>query len=130
MGCKVRISSIYHSIQGEGFWTGSSAIFVRFQGCNLNCLFCDEVTDGKFFDLNDVMLLDIRMPKIDGLELCLKIRKIDDKVKICFLTASEIYDEKLKALLQELDQDVKCFISKPIELDDFVYRIRQELNQP
>gem|GEM_PF-5235080 len=46
------------------------------------------------------------------------------------MTASEIYDEKLKALLQELDQDVKCFISKPIELDDFVYRIRQELNQP
>jgi CheY-like chemotaxis protein len=70
------------------------------------------------------------MPKIDGLELYRKIRKIDDNVKICFLTASEIYDEKLKALLQELDHDVKCFISKPIELDDFVNRIRQELNQP
>ncbi len=81
-------------------------------------------------DYYELIILDIRMPKIDGLELCLKIRKIDDKVKICFLTASEIYDEKLKALLQELDQDVKCFISKPIELDDFVYRIRQELNQP
>jgi DNA-binding response OmpR family regulator len=78
----------------------------------------------------ELIILDIRMPKIDGLELCLKIRKIDDKVKICFLTASEIYDEKLKALLQELDQDVKCFISKPIELDDFVNRIRQEINQP
>jgi len=81
-------------------------------------------------DYYELIILDIRMPKIDGLELCLKIRKIDDKVKICFLTASEIYDEKLKALLQELDQDVKCFISKPIELDDFGYRIRQELNQP
>ena len=56
--------------------------------------------------------------------------KIDDKVKICFLTASEMYDEKLKASLQELNQDVKCFISKPIELDDFVNRIRQELSQP
>lgn len=78
----------------------------------------------------ELIILDIRMPKIDGLELCLKIRKIDDKVKICFLTASEIYDEKLKALLQELDQDVKCFISKPIELDDFVNRIKQEINQP
>jgi len=80
-------------------------------------------------DYYELIILDIRMPKIDGLELCLKIRKIDDKVKICFLTASEIYDEKLKALLQELDQDVKCFISKPIELDDFVNKITQELNQ-
>ena len=52
------------------------------------------------------------------------------RLKICFLTASEIYDEKFKASFQELNQDVKCFISKPIELDDFVNRIRQELNQP
>jgi hypothetical protein len=46
------------------------------------------------------------------------------------LTASEMYDEKLKASLQDLDQDGKCFISKPIGLDDFVNRITQELNQP
>ena len=78
----------------------------------------------------ELIILDIRMPKMDGITLCRKIRKIDDKVKICFLTASEMYDEKLKASLQELNQDVKCFISKPIELDDFVNRIRQELSQP
>jgi DNA-binding response OmpR family regulator len=78
----------------------------------------------------ELIILDIRMPKMDGITLCLKIREIDDKVRICFLTASEMYDEKLKASLQELDQDVKCFISKPIELDDFVNRIRQELTQP
>lgn len=69
------------------------------------------------------------MPKMDGIALCRKIRKIDDKAKICFLTASEMYDEKLKASLRELDQDGKCFISKPIGLDDFVKRITQELNQ-
>ena len=71
----------------------------------------------------ELIILDISMPKMDGIELCRNIRKIDDKVKIYFLTASEMYNEKLKASLQDLDQDGKCFISKPVGLDDFVIRI-------
>ena len=56
----------------------------------------------------ELIILDISMPKMDGIELCRNIRKIDDKVKIYFLTASEMYNE---------------VISKPIGLDDFVIRI-------
>ena len=44
-------------------------------------------------DYYDLLILDIRMPKMDGYELYDKIRKIDDKVKVCFLTASERYKE-------------------------------------
>ena len=44
-------------------------------------------------DYYDLLILDIRMPKIDGYELYDKIRKIDDKVNVCFLTASERYKE-------------------------------------
>ena len=36
-----KINEIFYSIQGEGFWTGSPAIFVRFSGCNRKCDFCD-----------------------------------------------------------------------------------------
>ncbi len=36
-----RINSIFRSIQGEGIFTGWPATFVRFQGCNLKCPFCD-----------------------------------------------------------------------------------------
>lgn len=37
----LRITEIFHSIQGEGFHAGTSAIFVRATGCNLACDFCD-----------------------------------------------------------------------------------------
>jgi len=35
------LAEIFYSIQGEGAWTGTPAIFVRLAGCNLACAFCD-----------------------------------------------------------------------------------------
>jgi DNA-binding response OmpR family regulator len=79
----------------------------------------------RFYDLS---ILDINMPNMNGFELYKEIRKVDEKVRVCFLTASEIYHESLRVPPQTL-KDVKCFIPKPIAIDDFIKRIEEELSR-
>ena len=39
----MRVNEIFYSIQGEGFFSGTPAVFIRFSGCNLKCPFCDTI---------------------------------------------------------------------------------------
>ena len=77
----------------------------------------------------DMALLDIKMPKIDGFYLYNEIKKMDDKIKVCFLTASEFYYEKYRK--EEFGHfDKNLFIQKPIENEDLIKRINKVLNDP
>ena len=38
---KYKINEIFYSLQGEGFFTGTPMVFIRFSGCNRKCPFCD-----------------------------------------------------------------------------------------
>jgi CheY-like chemotaxis protein len=73
----------------------------------------------------DLLLLDIRMPDMNGFELYEELEKIDDKPKVCFITAYELYYEALKKDFPDLD--VGCFIKKPISIEDLATRISEEL---
>ena len=62
------------------------------------------------------------MPKMDGFDLYQEIKKIDSQVRICFLTASEMYYEEFrKEAYYTLDRDM--FLRKPIENEDLLNKI-------
>ena len=51
-----RINEIFYSLQGEGFHTGTPAVFVRFSGCNLRCAFCDtQHQAGEMLSLQEIV---------------------------------------------------------------------------
>ena len=71
----------------------------------------------------DLVLLDIKMPKMDGFELYKEISRIDPKVKVCFLTASEKYYEAFRTEEINAILDENYFIRKPIENMEFIKTI-------
>ena len=52
----MKINEIFYSLQGEGHWTGTPAIFIRFAGCNLRCDFCDTNHEsGEEYDTEELI---------------------------------------------------------------------------
>jgi len=72
-------------------------------------------------------ILDINMPKMNGYELYKELRRLDKKVKVCFLTGSEVYYARLRIPPPEIVDYTKSFISKSLALDDLVKKIKKEI---
>jgi 7-carboxy-7-deazaguanine synthase len=56
----LQLAEIFYSVQGEGTWTGTPAVFVRLAGCNLACDFCDTDYSTKFFAGIDEVVARVR----------------------------------------------------------------------
>jgi two-component system, OmpR family, response regulator ChvI len=69
-----------------------------------------------------LLLLDIRMPAMNGFELFKKMKSIDSKVEVCFITAFEDYREEFKESFPMLDE-AKYFIRKPKAIQDLVNHV-------
>lgn len=75
-------------------------------------------------DFYDLIILDIKMPNMDGFELYRKIKEKDQNTKVCFLTASEMYYETFrKNGFGLVDKDL--FLRKPIENDELIKKVNQ-----
>ena len=71
-------------------------------------------------------MIDIALPRMNGIEFYYKIRKLDNKVKICFLTAGEMYYEEIrKQVFPELEAN--CFIRKPVANEDLIRSVKNIL---
>ena len=91
-------------------------------------LVCDTYKSNYY----DLVILDIKMPKMDGFQLYDCIRQKDEKTKICFLTASELFYESLRQA-RNLIGDVlgeQYFIQKPIKTDELIRRLTDLINSP
>lgn len=82
----------------------------------------------------DIVILDIKMPKMNGFELYAEIQKIDNKVKVCFITAGEMYYDKVREEEEQYCKfDTERFLQKPIsnvELVNRIYKIMTPNNNP
>jgi DNA-binding response OmpR family regulator len=70
----------------------------------------------------DLALLDIRMPKITGLGLYRELRKIDNKIKVCFLSATTSYQEFAKYFPTIKENQV---IKKPVDNQTLIQGINE-----
>jgi DNA-binding response OmpR family regulator len=68
----------------------------------------------------DLIVLDLKMPKMDGMTLYRKIKERDDKVIICFTTANISYIQKLQKSIIDID---KIVLYKPVLLKDLKNKI-------
>jgi DNA-binding response OmpR family regulator len=77
----------------------------------------------------DLAILDIKMPEMDGFDLYRKLREIDNKLKVCFLTAAELghYRKTDSDVMNGLGRDY--FVAKPVDNIDLINRLKVILSQ-
>ena len=75
-------------------------------------------------DCYDLIILDIKMPDMDGFELFREIKERDPNAKACFLTASELYYKEFRTKeYSALDKEL--FIRKPIGNEELIKEIKR-----
>jgi DNA-binding response OmpR family regulator len=69
------------------------------------------------------------MPEMNGFQLCRKLRDLDNRLKVCFLTAVELlyYRETDSDVIDDLGTD--CFVSKPVDNEYFLRKVEAILSQ-
>ncbi|MFL6350012.1 MAG: response regulator, partial [Nitrososphaeraceae archaeon] len=74
----------------------------------------------------DLALIDIRMPEMNGFELYNEMKKIDDQVKVCFITAFDVQQSDMEA--RSSDKKSVNIIRKPIAIEEMVQEIKNQLS--
>ena len=75
----------------------------------------------------DLLLLDVKMPKMNGFELYGRLQQIDHRVKICFITAFELYFDEFRNMFPKLKVD--CFVHKPVSIGTLAKVINDKLSE-
>jgi DNA-binding response OmpR family regulator len=116
-------------VDDEPDLTQVSTLALEYHGFKVNSFNDPQEALSKFKPgLYDLVILDIKMPKMDGFELYHEIKKIDNNANVCFLTASELYYEEFREK-EYCALDRNLFIKKPIENDELVKEINKMIKK-
>ena len=101
--------------------TNLFAIFLEYNGYIVDA-YTNPIEGFNNFRKNshDLIILDLKMPQMDGMAFYKKIKEIDDKVIICFTTADKNYIQELEKGILD---DEKIVIYKPILLRELKNKI-------
>ena len=107
------------------------SIFLEYNGYIINAYTNPlEAINNFRKNSHDLILLDLKMPTMDGMTLYHKIKEIDNNVIICFTTADKNYIQQLQKGIIDIE---KIVLYKPVLLKDLKNKIdwllsRQEIN--
>ena len=107
--------------------TNLFSIFLEYNGYIVNAYINPlEAINNFRKNSHDLIVLDLKMPKMDGMTLYHKIKEIDSNVIICFTTADINYIEDLRKGIIDID---KIVLYKPVLLKDLKNKIDLLLSQ-
>jgi CheY-like chemotaxis protein len=75
--------------------------------------------------LYDLLLLDIKTPSMNGFDLYNKVRKIDDNIKVCFMSANKYYYEKFRNQPTSSAETNPCFLQKPFRYEELLRTVNK-----
>ncbi len=73
----------------------------------------------------DLILLDVMIPELNGLEVLRRVRQKDESIRIIMLTARDAVMDKVSGL----DSGANDYMTKPFEIEELLARIRAQLKQ-
>jgi DNA-binding response OmpR family regulator len=102
-------------------------IYLEYEGYKIDT-YTDPIEALYYFkkDKYDLVLLDLKMPQIDGITMYQGLKKIDDKIIICLITADISYIQNLKERIPHIE---KYVIHKPILLRNLKNKINELVSE-
>jgi two-component system response regulator MprA len=85
----------------------------------------EEALDTQAASPADAMILDVAMPRLDGLEVCRRMRQAGDRTPVLMLTARDAIDDRVKGL----DVGADDYLVKPFALRELQARLRALLRR-
>lgn len=101
------------------------------RGLRENAYAVDTANDGEdalyqiSINTYDIIILDVMMPKFDGLEVCRELRKNEIRTPVLMLTARDAVEDKIVGL----DSGADDYLTKPFAFEELLARIRALLRR-